>query len=290
MLGAGIAAMHYTGMAAMRMQPGIEYDPLWFTLSIVVAMVTAGAALWIAHHLRSERRRIRRIRLLAALVMGLAVVGMHYTGMAAARFPLGSICGAALGNGVSSQWLASLVGISSFAILSVAIVVSVLDRRMQERTTGLSHSLQQANEKLTYLALHDSLTGLPNRLLLEDRLVQAVEKAQRSRSRFALLFMDLDGFKTINDAYGHPVGDRLLAQVAASIRDVLRVAGHRRPPGRRRIRAADGSERARGRGHGGGQTIAAGPRFRWTLATGWSRSPPASASRCSPMTAPARAN
>ena len=222
MLGAGIAAMHYTGMAAMRMQPGIDYDPLWFTLSIVVAIVTAGAALWIAHQLRSEHRRIRRIRLLAALVMGLAVVGMHYTGMAAARFPLGSICGAALGHGVSSQWLASLVGISSFAILSVAILVSILDRRMQERTTGLSHSLQQANEKLTYLALHDSLTGLPNRLLLEDRLVQAVEKAQRSLSRFALLFMDLDGFKTINDAYGHPVGDRLLVQVAASIRDVLR--------------------------------------------------------------------
>ena len=79
--GLGIAAMHYTGMAAMRMQPGIDYDPLWFTLSIVVAVVTAGAALWIAHHLRSEGRRIRRIRLLAALVMGLAVVGMHYTGM-----------------------------------------------------------------------------------------------------------------------------------------------------------------------------------------------------------------
>ncbi len=221
-LGAGIAAMHYTGMAAMRMQPGIDYDLLWFVLSIVIAMGTAGAALWIAHHLRSEGARIRRIRLLAALVMGLAVVGMHYTGMAAAHFPADSICGAALGHGVSMQWLASLVGISSFAILTVAIVVSVLDRRMQERTTGLSYSLQQANEKLTYLALHDPLTGLPNRMLLEDRLSQAVEKALRARTRFALLFMDLDGFKTINDAYGHPIGDRLLAQFAAGIRDVVR--------------------------------------------------------------------
>lgn len=221
-LGAGIAAMHYTGMAAMRMQPGIDYDPLWFILSIIIAMGTAGAALWIAHNLRSEGVRIRRIRLLAALVMGLAVVGMHYTGMAAAHFPAGSVCGAALGHGVSSQWLASLVGISSFAILTVAIVVSVLDRRMQERTTGLSHSLQQANEKLTYLALHDPLTGLPNRMLLEDRLGQAVEKALRARTRFALLFIDLDGFKAINDAYGHPVGDRLLTQLAAGIRGVVR--------------------------------------------------------------------
>ncbi|MDE3209756.1 MAG: EAL domain-containing protein [Pseudomonadota bacterium] len=221
-LGAGIAAMHYTGMAAMRMVPGIDYDPWWFTLSIVVAIATAGAALWIAHHLRSEGRRIHRIRALAALVMGLAVAGMHYIGMAAARFPAGSYCGAALGHGVSSQWLACLVGVSSFAILGMAIVVSLLDRRMQERTTELSLSLQQANDKLTYLALHDPLTVLPNRFLLEDRLNQAVEKALRSTSRLALLIMDLDGFKSINDAYGHPVGDRLLVHVAAGIREVAR--------------------------------------------------------------------
>ncbi|MDE1893891.1 MAG: EAL domain-containing protein [Xanthomonadaceae bacterium] len=221
-LGAGIAAMHYTGMAAMRMVPGIDYDPWWFTLSIVVAIASAGAALWIAHHLRSEGRRIHRIRALAALVMGLAVAGMHYIGMAAARFPAGSYCGAALGHGVSSQWLACLVGVSSFAILGMAIVVSLLDRRMQERTTELSLSLQQANDKLTYLALHDPLTVLPNRFLLEDRLNQAVEKALRSTSRLALLIMDLDGFKSINDAYGHPVGDRLLVHVAAGIREVAR--------------------------------------------------------------------
>lgn len=221
-LGTGIAAMHYTGMAAMRMQPGIDYQPIWFALSIVIAVAAAGAALWIAHHLRAEGPRNRRIRLLAALVMGFAVVGMHYTGMAAARFPLGSICGAALGHGVSPQWLASLVGISSFAILSLSIVVSILDRRMQERTTVLSDSLHQANEKLTYLALHDTLTSLPNRLLLEDRLSQAVEKAQRAQSRFALLFLDLDGFKAINDAFGHPIGDRLLAQLAKGIRSVVR--------------------------------------------------------------------
>ena len=221
-MGTGIALMHYTGMSAMRMQPGIEYDPFWFTLSIVIAIAAAGAALWIARRLRSDSGSSRRSRIVAALIMGFAIVGMHYTGMAAARFPVGSICMAALGGGVSPTWLASLVGTSSFAILGLAITVSVLDRRMQERTARLVESLRSANEKLTHLALHDGLTGLPNRLLLEDRIGLMIGKAQRESTRFAVLFLDLDGFKAINDAYGHPVGDNVLREVAKTIRTTIR--------------------------------------------------------------------
>ena len=86
LMGLGIAAMHYLGMAAMRMQPGIDYHPGWFAASIAVAIGAAGAALWIAFRLRAEQRNTL-LRALASLVMGLAIVGMHYTGMAAARFP-----------------------------------------------------------------------------------------------------------------------------------------------------------------------------------------------------------
>jgi diguanylate cyclase (GGDEF)-like protein len=222
MLGAGIATMHYTGMAALEMEPGIDYDPLWFVLSILIAIAAAAAALWIAYALRSDFSQFRHFRIAAALVMGVAVIGMHYTGMAAARFPLGSICGAALHGGVSQQWLASLIGISTFAILGLALVTSVLDRRLQERTQKLSESLQQANLELTHMALHDNLTKLPNRVLLEDRLGQAIGKALRGGSKFALLFLDLDGFKAINDVYGHQAGDRLLLQVARNLKSGLR--------------------------------------------------------------------
>lgn len=86
-LGLGVAGMHYIGMAAMRMQPAIDYHPGWFIASIVVAVGAAGAALWIAFMLRGGERGNTRLRMLAALVMGLAITGMHYTGMAAARFP-----------------------------------------------------------------------------------------------------------------------------------------------------------------------------------------------------------
>ena len=106
---------------------------------------------------------------------------------------------------------------STLAVLAIALITSVLDLRLESRTSMLARSLADANQELTYLALHDNLTKLPNRVLLEDRLGQAIETARRERTRFALMFMDLDGFKAVNDAYGHPVGDELLVQVAARI-------------------------------------------------------------------------
>ncbi|WP_201326532.1 bifunctional diguanylate cyclase/phosphodiesterase, partial [Burkholderia sp. E168m23] len=74
----------------------------------------------------------------------------------------------------------------------------------------------------TYLALHDNLTKLPNRVLLEDRIDQAIQAADREHGSFALMFMDLDGFKAVNDAYGHHVGDLLLVDVARRIGANLR--------------------------------------------------------------------
>ncbi|MCA1983371.1 putative bifunctional diguanylate cyclase/phosphodiesterase [Nocardioides nematodiphilus] len=77
-------------------------------------------------------------------------------------------------------------------------------------------------EKLTYLAFHDPLTHLPNRRLFEDRLDHALARAERLPTRHALLMIDLDRFKLVNDSYGHPVGDSLLIKVAAQLRRTLR--------------------------------------------------------------------
>src|SRR5690348_15853976 len=83
----GIAAMHYTGMAAMEVTPDIQYEPVLFTTSIVVAILASLAALWIAWNLRTGSSTLTLLlRLGAALIMGLAICGMHYTGMAAAIF------------------------------------------------------------------------------------------------------------------------------------------------------------------------------------------------------------
>ncbi len=78
------------------------------------------------------------------------------------------------------------------------------------------------HQKIAFIASHDTLTGLPNRVLLQDRLEQAIIKANRVNSHFALLFIDLDGFKKINDAMGHASGDLLLQEVAARLRGWIR--------------------------------------------------------------------
>jgi len=83
-------------------------------------------------------------------------------------------------------------------------------------------SIKDSQRKVEYLATHDALTGLPNRALFHDHLRHALAQARRKKARIALLFIDLDNFKTINDTLGHDVGDDLLKQAAARMKEVVR--------------------------------------------------------------------
>ena len=217
-MGAGVAAMHYTGMAAMRLMPGIHYQPGLFVASLLIAIGASAAALMIAYRLRRHTAHVRLARAGAAVVMGVAIVGMHYTGMAAAQFPAGSYCAALCGWSVTGDGVVYLVVVTTLSVLAIALLTSVLDARLETRTADLASSLTAANKKLTRLALHDNLTGLPNRILLGDRISQAMHSATENNACFALMFIDLDGFKPINDAFGHHVGDQLLLSVAERLR------------------------------------------------------------------------
>ncbi|MCK5640060.1 MAG: GGDEF domain-containing protein [Gammaproteobacteria bacterium] len=96
-----------------------------------------------------------------------------------------------------------------------------LHREIQERT-AIEAALRESDKRLRHLAHHDPLTGLPNRLLFFDRLNQAVATAKRQRRQVAVLFLDLDKFKPINDKLGHEIGDQLLHDTAERLQHCVR--------------------------------------------------------------------
>ncbi len=119
---------------------------------------------------------------------------------------------------ISTSWLAFATGGTTLSILCITLVLTVLDRRMEARTAAYIRSLQNVNEKLQYQATHDALTGLPNRVLLFERIQHAIDAAHRRTNLFAIFFIDLDGFKGINDTLGHAAGDILLKQFAVRLK------------------------------------------------------------------------
>lgn len=103
------------------------------------------------------------------------------------------------------------IGIVAFSILTLVIIVALLAIRRLRKEVALRI---EAENKMAHFAKHDPLTQLPNRTLIEDRLEQAILLHARDTAQFAVIFIDLDGFKLINDQFGHQVGDEFLVHVS----------------------------------------------------------------------------
>ncbi len=106
----------------------------------------------------------------------------------------------------------------ALAALVAASVLGFLLRRLRRASSALQNSQDQAQ----YLAFHDTLTGLPNRALFEDRLRRALLTSGNENGKVALLYLDLDRFKHVNDTLGHPAGDELVRQTAARLQHTVR--------------------------------------------------------------------
>jgi PAS domain S-box-containing protein len=158
-MGGGIATMHYTGMAAMRMPATVTYNPIVFTLSVAIAIIVSLVALLLAFHLRADTISAADWRRFASvLVMGAAIPAMHYTGMAAARFaPAAALPELRHALSISSLGTTAIAG-STFLVLALAIGTSLLDRRLSAQARALQASelrLQQvlaASTAVTYAA------------------------------------------------------------------------------------------------------------------------------------------
>jgi PAS domain S-box-containing protein len=183
-IGVGISAMHYTGMAAMRMFPGIDYDPLLFAASVLIAICASIAALWIAFSLPYGREGKRWHKIAAASVMGAAIAGMHYTGMAAAHFAPNAVC-ISSGPRLDATWLAITISTFTFLILGSTLLLSVIDAQLQSTIARSAEALRIANEELEQRVLDRTV-----QLQSANETLQAEIEARRESQQLLQAIID----------------------------------------------------------------------------------------------------
>ncbi|HHA1840824.1 TPA: putative bifunctional diguanylate cyclase/phosphodiesterase [Enterobacter asburiae] len=211
-LSAGVVSMHYIGMAALMLDGSIIWDRRIVGLSVVIAVVASGTALWLAFRLRDKHKGVFINRILAAFVMGAAICAMHYTGMSAAQF---QEMAHTLPGGIGELGLSIWVSVTTLCLLGVMLIISLIDSH--RRTSRLTDNLHQLNRQLELQARFDALTGLANRHQMDLRMQDCLRSALLSKKPFAVIFLDVDHFKRVNDTWGHSVGDELLIAVAQRI-------------------------------------------------------------------------
>ncbi|WP_170312065.1 EAL domain-containing protein [Kosakonia quasisacchari] len=222
LLGTGVVSMHYLGMASMMGFITIYWNVALIALSVAIAFISAWVALWLAFSLRQNTHGVFINRVFAALVMGGSISAMHYTAMSAATFSsdgsgvvIRSHATTLMSHGVGELGLSLWVATTTLVIFGIMLFISMIDSQL--RTSRLTDSLRQLNQQLEKQAYYDPLTGLANRSQLDNLLDLCLSKASETRSTFALIYMDLDRFKLVNDAWGHHIGDQLLVAVAGRL-------------------------------------------------------------------------
>ncbi|MEE9100175.1 MULTISPECIES: bifunctional diguanylate cyclase/phosphodiesterase [Pseudomonas] len=229
-IGASIAGMHYTGMAAIQAPPMQHYDPSLVALSVLIAILVAYTALVLTPVLNrqpAERQWIYQI--LASLLLGGAIAGMHFTGMAALTLTLPSwvvpVANAAQGNAIQ---LGLMVGLLALAVVLAGLWAAWIDESLSSKESELNRvntllsQLDHANASLQQLARFDGLTGLHNRTALNEEFALRLERNRKKGQGMAVILLDLDHFKRVNDSLGHAAGDELLCIVSGRIRSALR--------------------------------------------------------------------
>jgi len=168
LMGSGIGVMHYTGMAAMRLDAGMFYDPVYFTVSVVVAVVLATLSLYAKSLATSRKPRSHVIKLSVALLMGCAISGMHYTAMAAAYF-FPSTGAPASSPGLDPLLLALIVSVATVLILALAIAVAKVDTHLKAAAESERTSRARMMDAIESISQGISLYDSEDRLVVSNR-------------------------------------------------------------------------------------------------------------------------
>ena len=228
-MGLGIALMHYVGMSAMRSQAQMYFDSWLLLASIGIAMGASLAALLLSSYLRTGAGIFHQLlKYAASLVLGAGIISMHFTGMAALQLvvPTGADLSLRLDNNPIQLGLS--VAVITLLVISSSISAALADKKLQHkerdlrRVNALLSELDQARASLQQVAHYDALTSLLNRRGFNQVFAEKVAENTVNHGMMAVIFLDIDHFKRINDSLGHDAGDQLLTVLASHIKGSVR--------------------------------------------------------------------
>ena len=216
-MGLGIAAMHYTGMAAMQLSPGLTYDPLLVAASLAVAMGASWGALTISRSLQAVKGTEAVVfQFVAALIMAAAICGMHYTGMAAVSFAPSAT--PSPDNLLAGNWLGLPLGLFVAAFIVMALAASALDVRRRRKALALLSLEEQRRDRL---AFYDQATGLPNRASLDRALLSALAETAGDPDGFGLVYLEMSNYRHLSEGLTEAERASLLAGATERLQSCL---------------------------------------------------------------------
>ncbi|MGV8921250.1 MAG: putative bifunctional diguanylate cyclase/phosphodiesterase [Pseudomonas sp.] len=229
LIGLGIIAMHYVGMSALRSNATQYYEPRLFALSTLMAIASSLAVLVLAVHLRKGAGTLHRLyKIGASLVLGAGIVFTHFLGMWSLNLVVPAQSALQPAASDNSLQLSLTIALIVMLILSGSISAAMADKKLQGkerdllRVNALLSQLDQARVSLQQVAHYDALTNLINRRGFNHIFAEKLLEQSLNGGMLAVMFLDIDHFKRINDSLGHDAGDELLKVIADHIRSATR--------------------------------------------------------------------
>lgn len=228
-IGSGITAMHYCGMASVISSAQMYYHGGLLLLSWAIAISASFAALLLVRVFSQPDRRPRHwVKVASALIMGLAITSMHFTGMAALHMIVPTHTSLDPNLQTNALQLSLLVATLTLLIICFGQSVAWFNHRLGDKERDLNrvhhllNKLDMAHASLEAVAHIDDLTQLLNRRGFSRDFAEKLAQHRQQNSSLAVMFLDIDHFKRINDSLGHAIGDQLLCQVADRLRKSVR--------------------------------------------------------------------
>lgn len=206
LVGLSVAAMHFTGMFAYRVTGLIDWQHDYIAAAILLSVLCGAAALsTICRHHLGTRRYWSAVALMVA-----GILSLHFTAMAAFRVtPMTQTFPEVDAQAVVA--LAMAIAVAALIIVGTGLTSYLIDINVRA----------DSSKQIRHMATHDALTGLPNRASFKSELARAHDEARRTDGKFAVIGIDLNRFKEINDTLGHAAGDEALKTLARRMEEIL---------------------------------------------------------------------